>query len=187
MSIISLPQEIEKKIIENSRNDKKHFGQIYKHYKDHIYKFFYYRVNDKVISDDLTSIVFEKALKGLDNFQWQGVSFSAWLYRIARNQLIDYYRKTDKRNATTNVEHLNSFESKEKTPEEKMEEMFAEDLLYQVLKQLPSREREIIYYKFFDGYTNRLIAEITGLSETNVGTIVYRTLRKLRDMYTSNG
>lgn len=186
MSKISLPPDTEKKLIENSRKDKTQFSPIYHHYKDHVFKYCYYRVNDKTIAEDLTSIIFEKALKGLDNFQWQGVSFSAWLFRIARNQLIDYYRKSNKRDATIGVDYLDTFESNEKTPHERVEEMFAEDLLYSVLKQLPPREREIIYYKFYDGYTNRLIADITSLSETNVGTIIYRALKKLKELYTTS-
>lgn len=173
----------EKRIIEKSRKNIEEFAPIYRHYNKHIKKFFLYRVSGSEMAEELTSITFEKALKGLDNFQWQGVSFSSWLYRIARNTLIDHYRKKDKRDKTSPIEVGHHLPSKESSPEEMIETMFAEEKLYEIIKQLPPREQEIIYLKFFDGYTNKIIAQITDLSETNVGTIVYRTIKKLREMY----
>lgn len=186
MSKISLEPKLEKRLIEKSRKDKKEFAPIYAHYKDHIHNFFKYRVSNRETAEELTSTTFEKALKSLDNFQWQGISFSAWLYRIARNTLIDHYRKKERRDKTSSLEIVSDIASKEATPEEKVETMFAEEKLYEVIKLLPSREQEIIYLKFFDGYTNKVIAEITELSETNVGTIIYRTIRKLREFYSES-
>jgi len=185
MSKISLDPKLEKKLIEKSRKDKNEFAPLYSHYKKHIHKFFLYRVKDLETAEELTSTTFEKALKSLDNFQWQGVSFSAWLYRIARNSLIDHYRKKNKRDRTSSLEIVKNMASDEETPAEKVETMFAEERLYEVIKQLPPREQEIIYLKFFDGYTNKVISEITELSETNVGTIVYRTIKKLRELYSN--
>ncbi len=183
MSKISLEPDLEKKLIKDSRKDKSNFSPLYKHYKKYIHEFFSYRVSEETSAEELTSTVFEKALKSLDNFQWQGVSFSAWLYKIARNTLIDYYRNNEKRKKITNLDRTYDLPSKEKSPHEQIETMFEEDLLHKILNKLNTREREIIYMKFFDGYTNKLIAKITGLSETNVGTIVYRTIRKLRKIY----
>lgn len=186
MSSISLDPKIEKRIIEEARKEKAKFGPLYKHYKKYIFEFFTYRVEDYNTAEELTSVVFEKALKGLDNFQWQGVPFSAWLYRIARNTLIDHYRKKAKNKEISSLELIQELPSKEKQPHEIVETMFTEELLYNILQELPSREKEIIYLKFFDGYTNKIIAEITSLSETNVGTILYRTIRKLRELYREN-
>jgi len=186
MSKISMDPKTERRLIEKSRKNKEEFAPIYKHYKRHIKKFFTFRVTGSETAEELTSITFEKALKGLDNFQWQGVSFSSWLFRIARNTLIDFYRKKDKRNKTSSLEIVYHLPSGESTPEEKVETMFAEEKLYKILKQLPPREQEIIYLKFFDGYTNKVIAQITELSETNIGTIVYRTIKKLRKMYSDS-
>lgn len=183
MSTISLDAKTEKRLIEEARKDRTKFGPLYKHYQPYINNFFKYRVSDYNTTQELTSVVFEKALKGLDNFQWQGVPFSAWLFRIARNTLIDHYRKKAKDTEVASVDFLHELPSKEKQPPEIVESMFAEELLYNILRELPSREQEIIYLKFFDGYTNKVIAQITELSETNIGTIIYRTIKKLRVMY----
>lgn len=182
MSKISLDSKLEKKLIQKARKNKADFAPLYKHYHPHILRYLNQKVSSKEQADEITSIVFEKALNAIDNFQWQGVPFSAWLYQIARNTLIDFYRTNEKEKKVSYIEDM-QFESKEENPLEKLESTFEEDLLYKLIDQLNEKEKEIIYLKFFDGYTNRLIAQITELSETNVGTIVYRAIKKLREMY----
>lgn len=179
MSKISLDPKEEKKIIAEARKDRKKFAPLYKHYLPHIKKFFNIRVySDPEVTEDLTSEVFKKAISGLDNFQWQGISFSAWLYKIARNTLIDFFRSEKKDVSINEMDY--ALESKTKGPDELAIELLNEELLKNLLESLPERERNIIYMKFYDGYTNKTIAKVLGLSETNVGTIVYRAVKKLR-------
>lgn len=186
MSKISMDSKKEKALINKAKQDKKAFGAIYKHYKKHIFKFFNVKLRNKEVSEELTSVVFEKALKGIDNFKWQGVSFSAWLYRIANNTLVDYFRKQAKtKEKEIDIEDMKILASKTPTPEEVYESNYADRVLYEILSTLPTREKDIIYMKFFEGYSNKTIAELTQLSETNIGTIVYRTLKKMRDQYSS--
>jgi len=180
MSKISLDPKKEKRIIDKSRKNREEFAPLYKHYQPYIKKFFSLRVYaEPEAVEDLTSDVFKKAIAGLDNFQWQGVSFSAWLYKIARNTLIDYYRSVKKNISLSELEA--TIKSKDKGPDELAFDSLNEELLKRLLQNLPERERNIIYMKFYDGYTNKTIAEVLDLSETNVSTIVYRSVRKLRE------
>lgn len=181
MSKISLDPETERRLIKKTQRDKKAFAPLYKHYYPYIKRFFAIRLTDFEVVEDLTSKVFEKALLGIDSFQWQGVSFSAWLYKIAKNTLVDFFREQERTKRETSLSNIRPLKSFDKTPEEILIEMDSENELHLLLDVLPKREREIIYMKFFEGYTNRAIARLTGLSETNVGTIVYRTVRKLRE------
>lgn len=183
MSKISLDPKIELEHIERARKDKQHFAPLYSHYEKHINRYFMYRTTNTEAAEELTAKVFEKALNGLDNFQWQGVSFSAWLYRIAHNTLVDFYRAENKNKAVSLELHKN-IQSDENSPQQEVEKVFEEELLYKLLEELPPREKDIIYMKFFDGYTNRLISQLTGLSETNVGTIIYRAIKRMRQVYT---
>ena len=183
MSKISLDLQKENELIKLSKKDKKYFTPLYKHYMRHIMTYLYARTNDKLIAEELTSKTFEKALKGLDNFQWQGVSFSAWLYRIAKNTLVDYFRKNEKKQLESHITEESTIASPLPQPDKEYEENYENEVLYKVLNDLPPRERDIVYMKFFDGYTNRVIAELTDLSETNVGTIIYRAIRKMREEY----
>mgnify|MGYP001223979479 CR=1 FL=1 len=131
-------------------------------------------------AEDLTSEVFEKALAGLGSFQWQGVPFSAWLFKIAQNTLFDSFRK-EKAKPKVSLEELPPLEGSQIGPEEAAFRGESQEIMTGILRKLPQREREIIYLKFYEGHTNRNIAKLTGLSETNVGTILYRTLRRMRE------
>ncbi len=186
MSKVSLDKNQEKKLIKATQKNKEAFTPLYLNYKPHIISFFSYRVSDKQSAEELTSEVFEKALTGIDNYQWQGIPFSAWLFRIARNTLVDFYRRNEKNKKVSPINDEEQPITDNKTPLEHNEVMASEDLLYKVLQELPSREMNIIYMKFFDGYTNRLISKLTGLTETNIGTIIFRTLKRMREMYTEN-
>jgi len=156
------------------------FGELYQNYALRVRKFFLKRMADEDLADDLSSKTFEKALHGLEKFQWQGVPFSAWLFRIARNVLFDHLR-AGKDKKMVSLEKAPTLKGDLPTQFEELEQLQENELLWQALAKLPGREKEIVYLKFYEGHTNRVIAEITKLSETNVGTILYRTLRKLRE------
>lgn len=156
------------------------FGKLYENYSPRIKKFFLKRLGNEEVAQDLTSKVFEKALRGLGSFRWQGVPFSAWLFRISRNLFFDHLRAVRGKPKIT-IEEVPHLKGDFPTQFEELERTQENALLEQALVQLPPREREIIYLKFYEGLTNRAIAKITKLSETNVGTILYRTLRKLRE------
>ncbi len=84
----------EKEYIALAQKNPKHFDSLYKLYHDKIYRYILSKVNrETAVAEDLTSVTFEKALKNIGRFRWQGIPFSAWIYRIANNTIIDYYRK----------------------------------------------------------------------------------------------
>jgi len=171
--------KIERKYVEAAKQDPEQFGPVYDHYHPHIRRFFAVKLNKASVIDDLTSVTFEKALKNIQKFKWQGYSFSAWLYRIASNTLTDFFRKQARDN-TTGITDTMQLVSTRRSPEEEAELYFETRVLQAVLKKLPQKEQRIIYMKFYDGYTNKLIAEKLNISESNVGTILHRTMLKLR-------
>lgn len=185
MSKVSMDLETEKKLVEQiqegGEKGKEAVEKLYKHYKKHLEKFFRARLGSDPVVEDLVANVFEKALSGIDSFRWQNVSLSAWLYKISRNVLVDYYREDDKR-STTDIEDIRPPETKDQGPEDNYVDEEKKELLRGLLDELPEREQKIIYLKFFRGRTNKWIAEELGLTETNVGTIVYRSIRKMREM-----
>ncbi len=156
------------------------FGELYKAYAPKVKGYFISRLADENLAEDLSSKTFQKALNGLDSFQWQGVPFSAWLFRIARNVFFDHLR-SEKGNKRVELDDAHPLKGDLPTQFEELEESEENTLLKRAIAKIPPREQEIVYLKFYEGLTNRTIAKITGLSETNVGTILYRTLRKLRE------
>jgi RNA polymerase sigma-70 factor (ECF subfamily) len=155
------------------------FGRLYEIYLPKIYQYARYRVAGKETAEDLTSDIFNKALDGFKRFDPGKASFGTWIFSIARNTIIDYYRKHAKESIVRNTEPENSLSLD--SPEEKLSRSEEIARLRECILKLNDNEQELISLKFSGGITNREIARVTGLSESNVGTILCRAIRKLRD------
>jgi RNA polymerase sigma-70 factor, ECF subfamily len=141
-----------------------------------VYNFFRYRVGDGAVAEDLTSLTFEKAWRARDRYRRDLSAFSTWLLVIARNVAIDHYRSRRPHAPIEEAEHLPGGT----TPEEDYQRRSDAERLSRLLAALPDRERELIALKYGAGITNRAIARHTGLTESNVGTILHRTIQALR-------
>ena len=145
-----------------------------------IYNFFLYKVGDKEFAQDLTATTFERAWKLRSKYRPAIAGISTWLFGIARNVLKEYLRK----------DRLSEQKLQEITPLEEMpakvdiEEMYQQQQekvhLRRILFKLPEREQDLIALKYGAGLTNREIAQVTGLSESNVGSILHRTVNNIR-------
>ena len=156
------------------------FGGLYEQYLPRIYGFVSYRIGNRETAEDLTSDIFYKALSGFTQFDSKKASFSTWLFSIARNTIIDYYRKRGIEQRYREESASESFVSPD-PPDEETSRFEDIDKLRECLSRLKPNEQELISLKFSGEMTNREIAQITGLSESNVGTILCRAIRKLRD------
>ncbi len=182
MRSLNFHAESERKLIHSAQKNRRNFDPLYRKYYPVVAGYIRKRVENKELTEDLASKTFEKALKGLDNFQWQGVSFSAWLFRIARNVLNDYFRSRKRRPADVSWDVIQPFiEDKGIKPDEQVIMDEDELKLYQIMAKLEKEDQYLLYYKFFEGLTNVKIARITGLSETNVGTRLYRIRGKMKE------
>jgi RNA polymerase sigma factor (sigma-70 family) len=140
-------------------------------------------VADKYTAEDLTSVVFEKALTKFKSFDAEKASFSTWLFTIAHNTVIDHYRLMTKERDMEKEKVVFVSAQYESAEEEAVKtEEFKK--LRACLSQLNKNEQEIISLKFGAEMTNRQIARMLGISESNVGVTIYRTIRKLRDGFT---
>lgn len=148
----------------------------YKEYLPRVYNFFRYRLNDEPLVEDLTAATFEKAWRGRSRFRRDLSAFSTWLFTIARNVATDHFRRPEREIALDAIPEQADVASLEETVQRNHE--FAR--LSKLLAQLPVRERELIAFKYGAGLNNREIARLTRLSESNVGTILNRTVENLR-------
>lgn len=155
------------------------FAGLYEQYLPKVYRYISYRVTDTSTAEDLTSAVFEKALTKFKTYQAEKAQFSTWVFTIARNTLIDYFRSAGK-TRTVPLEAAFSFQSDTAVQEEneRLEDL---SLLKTCLARLSQVEQEIISLKFGAEMTNRQIAGTLALTESNVGVILFRAIRKLRD------
>ena len=155
---------------------------VYREELPRVYNFFRYRVGDRETAEDLTSITFEKAWCARDRYRRERASVSTWLLAIARNVAVDHYRRPRREVALGQLEV-----AAEGTPETQALRRAEHERLRALLGSLPAREREIVAFKYGAGATNRAIATLTGLSESNVGTILHRTVGALRDAWDEGG
>lgn len=167
---------------EKTLSSRETFARLYDEYLDKVYRYIQYRVNSMQLAEDLTSTVFEKALVSFDRFSDDRASFSTWIFSIARNVVIDHYRVSSKRQ-TIPLEELTDQSSGEQSPEEQLERKDERERLTLCLAELSDEEREIVQLKFGIELNNRQIGNMLGLSESNVGTKLYRAIRKLRGSF----
>ena len=141
-----------------------------------LYNYFRYRLGDESVAEELTSAVLEKAWTKRYRYRKDRAAFSTWLFAIARNEAITYFRK---RQITLPISMAE--EAAGETTEKMAEQ--SQDLSYlsHLLADLPEREREIISLKFGADLNNREIAIVMKVSESNVGTILSRVLQRLRE------
>ncbi len=147
-----------------------------------LYNYFRYRLGDEAAAEDLTSVVLEKAWLKRHRYRKDRAGFSAWLFAIAKNEFIGYLRK---RHVCAPISLAEK--ATDETTEHTLEQSQDLQQLFRLLADLPARERELVSLKFGAGLNNREIAKITGLSETNVGTILSRVLQKLREQWEGAG
>jgi len=162
-----------------SSTDAAAFAAIYDHYFARVYNYIRYRVQDADLSDDLTAQVFERALLHIGQYQQDKAPLAAWLFTIARNAVNDHFR-AQKRRRWLSLDLLREWSSNDPQPGDVIADNDLQDNLLAAVACLGNRERDLIGLKFAAGLTNRAIAELTGLSESNVGIILFRTVRRLR-------
>jgi RNA polymerase sigma-70 factor (ECF subfamily) len=141
-----------------------------------VYNFFRYRFRDETLAEDLTAATFEKAWRARERYRRDLAGFATWLLAIARNVAVDHLRARREHAPLEDAEHATAPGS----PEEDSARSSDAERLRALLALLPERERELIALKYGAGATNRAIAKVTGLSESNVGTIVHRVVQALR-------
>jgi len=160
------------------KNDEEALAQIYEEYFDKIYRYIVLRIGDKIEAEDMTQQVFLKVLKSISSFKWKGVPFSAWLFRIAHNQVVDYLRKKTKRASVPLNESIVS--STDINPQLAMEKRLNIEQLILATKQLTQAQREVISLRFASELPIAEVAKIMGRSTGAVKALQHSAIVALR-------
>ena len=158
---------------------EKDFTYIFETYYKRVYNYIYYRVNCHHTAEDLVSQVFEKVMLKIDTYSKDKSPFEVWLFAIARNTVKDYFRSS-KKYKFLSIDSIKELISKKKTPEDIVETSETNDELLKALRILDTREQNIVALKFGAELKNVEIAEMLNLTESNVGVILYRTVKRLK-------
>ena len=168
----------DEQLAEQARFDPEAFGRLYRRYFDKVYGYLRYRVNQRSTADDLAATVFMRALDRLGSYDPARGPFGPWLLTIARNHLNDHYRSRARWRWLPLGVVKNRF--REGGPDTEFESRERRDEVLAAMARLGKRERDVLGLKFATGHSNRDIAALTGLSESNVGVIIHRALGRLR-------
>ena len=157
------------------------FSHLYDEFMPKVFAYIHYRVNDQQTTEDLTSIVFEKALANFTKYSSDRAAFSTWIFTIARNSVIDHFRTNAKRRHIDLDDGTYDAPSTDPSPEEQMERQSERYCLLKCLSKLGDPDREIVRLKFGAEMTNRQISKMLNLTESNVGVRLFRAMKKLRE------
>ena len=158
------------------------FGVLYERYIDQIYNYIYYRTSNGKDAEDICSRVFLRALKHIERYEDRGYPFSAWLYRIAHNLVVNWYRDSERTEEISLVEQYPP-PTMDGTVEERLEKKDEEKRLMAIINGLPDDRRELLILKHVEGLTNAEIGQIMDRTEGAIKALYHRTLESLRDDY----
>lgn len=148
--------------------------------KDKIFSYFYYNLKDSSLAEDLTSETFLKWYEKFDRYD-SNYEFSTWIFTIARNNLIDYYRKTKQDISLDENEELSNSEliSYEENFSKKIDIEIQMKDIYMALSQIPVEQKEIILMKYLSELSTKEISDLSWKTEANIRKIISRWLKKI--------
>lgn len=154
------------------------FGLIYDHFSEKIYRFIYFRVGHKEIAEDVLSDTFVKAWQKINQIN-SPEALSGWLYQIARNNIIDYYRL--KKETVALEEVSNTLEDLINTVDTVSASLQQKKILDK-LNELTDEQQQVIRYRFFEDLSNEEIAYVMGKSEGAIRVIQHRAIMRLKEL-----
>jgi RNA polymerase sigma-70 factor (ECF subfamily) len=183
LAVMRLDPEIERDLVERARISPTAFGELYDHYFPLIYSYTLRRVGDPTDAEDIAALTFEKAMRGLERFEWKDVSFSAWLYRIATNLITDHFRHAG-RHKQVSFEALEGVMSVTECDIESIDQAAR---LMELVAKLPEQYRRMIALKFFEGLSLDEMVEVLGQNKKTVSMKLYRSLKALKQVVAESG
>jgi RNA polymerase sigma-70 factor (ECF subfamily) len=166
--------EEERQLILAAQRDLSNFAILYERYADQIFAYCYTLTKDKERAEDVTAATFAKAMEELPRFEWRGVPYSAWLYRVAANQVSRLRRQP------LTLELHDEHVSGSQDPLEVALAHGRDAEIRSAVAELPRDQREVVVLRFVGGLRNKEISEIMGRSEGAIKLLTFRALTSLR-------
>jgi RNA polymerase sigma-70 factor (ECF subfamily) len=162
----------EQQLVAAAQRDPRRFAELYDAYFDRIYAYAVMRVRDRAAAEDITSDVFHQALKNLPKFEWRGVPFAAWLYKIASNAIADRAVANARESGAPGEEPADCGDQKE---------IESRAAMRGLMRDLPDDQRRVIEMRFVEARSIREVAKELARSEGAVKQLQFRALQNLRD------
>lgn len=171
----------EREMVQRAQNlDEGALAWLYQVYYPKIYNYAVIQLSDTHLAEDIASNVMLKVLESLGSYQYRGVPFAAWAFRIARNQIIDLHRRRKRRGEVELDVEIAIASNSDYDPQPMAERAMERSQIQAALQLLTEDQRQVIILKFIDGFDNRSIAKILGRSEGAIKSLQHRALLALR-------
>ena len=166
----------ERLLIEAAQKDPARFAELYENNFERVYAYVVRRVGDRAETEDLTSEVFHHALANLRRFEWRGIPFAAWLYRIAANLISDRWQHKSREQLTDEVEQIESAPASGV----EFEEVERRATLFRLVDTLPAEQRRVVVLRFVEQKSIKEVAREIRKTEGAVKQLQFRALSSLR-------
>jgi RNA polymerase sigma-70 factor (ECF subfamily) len=173
-----MTEELKHTLQQAQKGDSEAFARIYDQFSEKLYRFIYFRVGHREIAEDILSDTFVKSWQKIHQIN-SHKSLSAWLYQIARNNIIDYYRL---KKETISLEEVAETLIDAINPIETLNLSFQQKKILAALEDLPTEQKQVIQYRFFEDLSNEEIAFILSKSEGAVRVIQHRAITRLKQL-----
>lgn len=174
----------EMKLIDAAKTSAEAFGRLYEMYFDKLYGYVFYMTGNHFKTEDVVSDTFEKALLNIHKYEHRGYTFGAWLFRIARNLVIDQSKKIQ--NNTSSLDGLQEIIEADNNTEDRAVLDIQKEQLKTLLKTLKEEQLECVVLRYIEGYSVRETCEITSRTEDSVKSLCKRALQNLKELVQSD-
>ena len=171
--------DIQQFVTDARNGDKEAFGKLYDTFLDAVYRFVYFRVSSREDAEDITESTFVSVFEHIGEYKEHGIPFEAWLFRIARNKLIDYYRK---RKSGIPLETIAEMQDVHDGPEKQTEQALTKEIIMKSIRELPDSYQEIIILKYIEERENEEISILLDKPPAHIRVLQSRALQKLRSI-----
>lgn len=173
--------EIWQLVTRAQQGDGEAFGQLYDRYYDTVFRYIYYRVNDKATAEDFTSETFLRALRRISGITYQGRDIGAWFITIARNIVLDHVKSARHRLEVTTAEPIERSDT-EPGPEAAVISSLTTEQLMRAVAKLGNDQRDCVILRFIQSMSVSETAEIMGKNDGAIKALQHRAIRKLADL-----
>ncbi len=175
-------QDLRKLVEKAQSGDLSAYGLIYDQLYNSIFAYVWHQVGSRAQAEDITAGVFLGALEKLDGFQWRGAGFRAWLYRIARNDVLDHFRRRGRTAGQVSLSPEALEQPAAETVEDAAESNWDRQELLEAVKLLSDDQQQVILLKLVGNLSNRQIGEVISKNEGAVKALQHRALARLRKL-----
>jgi RNA polymerase sigma-70 factor (ECF subfamily) len=166
--------------------DKDALTKLYRVFQGKIYRYVFFKCGNHADSEDITNEVFLRMIQSIANFQWKGIAFSSWLFRIASNLVIDYYRNKARRNTESIKERDYIGETNWEQISEFLDNRDLFKIIYEDTDDLSELQKEVVNLRFIGELSLKETAEAMSKNVNSVKAIQHAAIKKLKEKVKKN-